>query len=88
MRLARRDAHFGPETIAEAIGEARRGVDEGPRAVEATTEYTPVGVGFGHDGVGMVRGMSGDVSKGGGERGDNGDCYSEVEKLGIVVFWC
>lgn len=86
MYAAGTDADLCPKTIAESISEARAGVDERARGVDAPAKLRCVLFGFGDNHVGVVRGVRVDVRYRGRERGDGEDGEGEGKMFGLVIF--
>ena len=77
--------HFGAEAVAVAVGEARAGVDEDRRRVDALEKRIGDGDVLGDDGLGVAAAVLVDVLDGFIEAGDGGDGEHEVAVLGAPV---
>ena len=73
VQLRCADAHFGAESVSEAIGEPRRAVAVYAGGVDELHETVGSCVILGHDGVGMVRSVTVDVGNGLVDVGDDLD---------------
>ena len=80
--------HLGTEPVAKAVREARAGVHEHARRVDAAHEGATGCGRLGHDAVGVVRAVRVDVRHGGCEGGYGKHGEREREVLGRVGFRC
>src|ERR1035437_883241 len=79
------DADFSAKAELETIVEARRGVPEHGRAVDAGLEFLRGLFVGGDDGIAVRGAVAVDRGNGGFERIDDADRDDVVEKLGLVV---
>src|SRR5690606_4677315 len=87
MQLVGGDADLGTETVFEAVGAARRGVDHDRARIHLAQETARMRVVFGDDGLGMLRGVAIDVVDGLFDAADDLDRDDGIEIFGVVVLF-
>ena len=81
VELLRGDPHLGAEAVLEAVGEARRGVDDDRRGVDLGDEAQRPRVVLRDDGVGVHRAVARDVLHRLVQRVDDLDGEDQLEEL-------